>query len=98
MLPRVTETAVTLDAIRVTRARLGNRIHHTPLLSTATGARVAVEATGVRLADGRIHLKAEHLQKTGSFKPRAALSRIEALTPDERRRGAITISAGNAGQ
>ncbi len=55
-------------------------------------------ATGVRLADGRLYLKAEHLQKTGSFKPRAALARISSLTPDERRRGAITVSAGNAGQ
>jgi threonine dehydratase len=50
------------------------------------------------LGDGRLYLKAEHLQKTGSFKPRAALARISSLTPDERRRGAITISAGNAGQ
>ena len=80
------------------RARLGDRIHHTPLLSSATAARVAGEASGARLADGQLYLKAEHLQKTGSFKPRAALSRIESLTPDERRRGAITISAGNAGQ
>ncbi|MDQ1324334.1 MAG: hypothetical protein QG587_1670, partial [Chloroflexota bacterium] len=47
---------------------------------------------------GRLYLKAEHLQKTGSFKPRAALARIASLTADERRRGAITISAGNAGQ
>jgi threonine dehydratase len=89
---------VTLDGIRETRARLGDRIHHTPLLTSATAARVAGDAAGVRLADGRLYLKAEHLQKTGSFKPRAALSRIESLTPDERRRGAITISAGNAGQ
>jgi len=89
---------VTLDGIRETRARLGDRIHHTPLLSSATAARVAGEASGARLADGQLYLKAEHLQKTGSFKPRAALSRIESLTPDERRRGAITISAGNAGQ
>ena len=89
---------MTLDGIRETRARLGDRIHHTPLLSSATAARVAGEASGARLADGRLYLKAEHLQKTGSFKPRAALSRIESLTPDARRRGAITISAGTAGQ
>jgi threonine dehydratase len=74
------------------------RIHHTPLLSSATAARDALAATGRRVADERVHLKAENLQKTGSFKPRAALSRIASLTPDERTRGAITISAGNAGQ
>jgi len=68
------------------------------MLSSATAARVAGSAAGVRLADDRLYLKAEHLQKTGSFKPRAALARISSLDAGERRRGAITISAGNAGQ
>lgn len=89
---------VSLAAIRETRSLLGTRIHHTPMLSSATAARVAGHNAGAVLADGRLYLKAEHLQKTGSFKPRAALARIASLTPDERRRGAITISAGNAGQ
>ena len=92
------QPSVTLAAIRETRSELGGRIHHTPMLSSATAARVAGHHAGARLADGRLYLKAEHLQKTGSFKPRAALARISSLTPDERRRGAITISAGNAGQ
>ena len=68
------------------------------MLSSATAARVALAATGRRVADDRLYLKAENLQKTGSFKPRAALSRIGSLSADERLRGAITISAGNAGQ
>src|SRR5512141_2441658 len=89
---------VNLAAIREMRVLLRRRVHHTPMLSSATAARVAGAARGVRLADERLYLKAEHLQKTGSFKPRAALARISSLTPDERRRGAITISAGNAGQ
>ena len=94
----MSDAAVTLAAIEAMRERLGDRIHHTPMLSSATAARFVEAATGVTLADGRLYLKAEHLQKTGSFKPRAALSRISSLTPDERSRGAITISAGNAGQ
>jgi threonine dehydratase len=90
---------ITLAAIRSTRAMLGDRVHHTPLLSSATAAaRVAGGVADARIADGRLYLKAEHLQKTGSFKARAALARISSLTPDERLRGAITISAGNAGQ
>lgn len=89
---------MTLARIRATRAVLGDRIHHTQMLSSATAGRVAGSAAGVRLADGRLYMKAEHLQKTGSFKPRAALARISSLTAEERRRGAITISAGNAGQ
>jgi threonine dehydratase len=98
ILPVVTDRQINLGAIRETRVRLRGRVHHTPLLSSATAGRVAGAATGATLADGRLYLKAEHLQKTGSFKPRAALARIESLTPHERRRGAITISAGNAGQ
>ncbi len=94
----VSASNVTLAAIHETRSLLGDRIHHTPMLSSATAGRMAGDATGTRLADGRLYLKAEHLQKTGSFKARAALARISALTADERRRGAITISAGNAGQ
>ncbi len=94
----MSETPITLAAIRATRSLLDGRIHRTQILSSVTAARVAGAARGVRLADGQLYLKAEHLQKTGSFKPRAALARISSLTDDERRRGAITISAGNAGQ
>jgi threonine dehydratase len=94
----VSDTPITLAAIQATHVLLRGRVHHTPMLSSATGARVAGRAAGTVLGDGRLYLKSEHLQKTGSFKPRAALARISALGPDERRRGAITTSAGNAGQ
>ena len=94
----MSESPVTLSAIRATRRILEGRIHRTQILSSATAATVAGRARGVRLADDRLYLKAEHLQKTGSFKARAALARIDSLSPAERRRGAITISAGNAGQ
>jgi threonine dehydratase len=40
-------------------------------------------------------LKAELLQKTGSFKPRGVLTKLAALTPEERERGVIAASAGN---
>ncbi len=89
---------ITLERIRSARAALAGRIHRTPVLSSATAARVVRAATGADVADGRVYLKAEHLQVTGSFKPRAALTRIASLTADERARGAITLSAGNAGQ
>ncbi len=92
------ETPVTLAGIRATREQLAGRLHHTQMLSSATAARFAMAARGARLADDRLYIKAEHLQKTGSFKPRAALARIASLGADERTRGAITMSAGNAGQ
>ncbi len=94
----MSESPVTVAGIRATRATLAGRVHHTPMLSSMTAAGVAGVAVGERLGDGRLYLKAEHLQKTGSFKPRAAFARLSSLGEDERSRGAITISAGNAGQ
>jgi len=40
-------------------------------------------------------LKCENFQRTGSFKPRGALWFIKCLTPEERERGVVTVSAGN---
>jgi threonine dehydratase len=77
---------------------LAGRVHRTPLLSSRTAARFVESASGAALGDGRVYLKAEHLQVTGSFKPRAASSRIAALSVTERARGIVTISAGNAAQ
>ena len=45
-----------------------------------------------------VHLKAENLQRTGSFKIRGAYNRISALSADERARGVVTASAGNHAQ
>jgi threonine dehydratase len=73
------------DVVRASRA-IGNRLHRTPLFSSATLG----EAIG-----GRAFLKAELFQKTGSFKPRGVLAKLAALTPEERARGVITTSAGN---
>lgn len=47
---------------------------------------------------GQIHLKLENLHVTGSFKERGAYHRLAGLSPDERRRGVITASAGNHAQ
>ena len=88
---------VSLGRINAARDALRGRVHRTPMLSSATAARVAA-AAGTRLADGRVYAKAEHLQLTGSFKVRAARSRLAALTPAERSAGAVTLSAGNAAQ
>jgi threonine dehydratase len=68
------------------------------MLSSATAARVVAAATGHHIADGRLYLKAEHLQLTGSFKPRGLFTKLVNLPDEQRHRGVITISAGNAGQ
>ena len=72
--------------MRAARAAIGGRLHHTPLLSSETLGRAF---------EGRAFLKAELLQKTGSFKPRGVLTKLASLTPEERERGVITASAGN---
>jgi threonine dehydratase len=50
------------------------------------------------ICGAKIWLKFENLQFTASFKERGALNRLSALTPDERRRGVIAMSAGNHAQ
>ncbi len=79
----------TLEDIRRARAVIAGRVHRTPLVrSTALGRRL----------DLRLFLKAECLQKTGSFKVRGVFTKLAALSDEEKRRGLITISAGNHGQ
>ncbi|PZU49825.1 MAG: threonine ammonia-lyase [Microbacterium sp.] len=45
-----------------------------------------------------VHLKFEHLQRTGSFKIRGATYRLSRLTEEERARGVVAASAGNHAQ
>jgi len=72
--------------VEAARAAIGGRLHRTPLLPS--------EALG-RAFGGRAFLKAELLQKTGSFKPRGVLTKLASLTPEEKARGVIAASAGN---
>ncbi len=89
---------VTLDEILAARQRISDSVHRTPLMSSITAGRWTTAATGVRLRDDRLYLKAEQLQKTGSFKPRGMTNRIETLPHAVKEKGVITLSAGNAGQ
>jgi threonine dehydratase len=49
-------------------------------------------------AGGRVFVKAECLQRTGSFKFRGAYNRISRLSADERRAGVVAFSSGNHAQ
>jgi threonine dehydratase len=89
---------VPLAEIEAAADRLRGLIHRTPILTSTTAAEWIRRATGVAIADDRLHLKAEHLQKTGSFKSRGMTNRFATLSPTARERGTITLSAGNAGQ
>lgn len=85
-------------AIEAAAERLRDVVHRTPVMRSSTAAEWARAATGQRLANDSLFLKAEHLQKTGSFKARGMSNRIMTLPVEARARGVITVSAGNAGQ
>ena len=80
---------VTLEDVEHARAAAAGRLHRTPLLRSGTlSERLGAEAL----------FKAELFQRTGSFKVRGVLSKLAALSDEERRRGVISISAGNHAQ
>jgi threonine dehydratase len=68
---------------------IAGRVHRTPLMSSKTLG---------RRTNTQLHFKAEVFQKTGSFKPRGSINKLHHFTEEERRRGAITASAGNHAQ
>ncbi len=76
------------DVERASRTIAG-RVHRTPLDRSHTLS----EIVGTNAL-----LKEELFQRTGSFKVRGALNRLEELTADERSNGVISISAGNHAQ
>src|SRR2546428_12259819 len=88
---KASEKAVSVTLADVERAReiVGPVLHRTPLLSSRSlSERIGAAA----------YLKAENLQRTGSFKPRGAVYAISTLSSDQRTRGIVTMSAGNAAQ
>ena len=84
-----TGTLLSLDDVYRARDRIAGRLHRTPLFPSRTLS----EQVG---AD--VHFKAELLQRTGSFKPRGVLNKLSQMTDEEKRRGLISISAGNHAQ
>ena len=74
-----------LDAAR----RLAGRAVLTPLLNAPL-----LDAE----LGGRLYVKAEPLQKTGSFKFRGAYNRISRLTAEEKKTGVVAFSSGNHAQ
>src|SRR5246127_2704269 len=79
-------TAADVDAAA---ERLAGVALRTPLISAP-----ALDA----LTGGRVFLKAETLQRTGSFKFRGAYNKLSSLAPDMRRSGVVAYSSGNHAQ
>jgi threonine dehydratase len=76
---------ITLEDVKKAQEFLKGSIDRTPL-------RIS------RAFKGDIYIKCENLQKTGSFKIRGALNRIQFLTDAEKKKGVIAASAGNHAQ
>ncbi|GAB3409329.1 threonine ammonia-lyase [Schumannella luteola] len=79
----------TLVDIRAARERLAGVVETTPI----QGSRFLDDLLGVK-----VRLKAENLQRTGSYKIRGAFNRLSQLSPEERDRGVVAASAGNHAQ
>jgi threonine dehydratase len=79
---------VSLAEVHHARTVMGDVVRRTPVLSSATLS----ERVG-----GEVLLKAESLQRTGSFKIRGALAKLDALG-DAIANGVVCASAGNHAQ
>jgi threonine dehydratase len=83
------QTLVTAEDVARARAAIGDVARHTPVLPSAT---LSERADGANVL-----LKAESLQRTGSFKIRGALNKLAAVG-DACSRGVVAGSAGNHAQ
>ena len=82
-------TAPSLADIEEASHRLAGVARVTPVYGSETFS---------RLAQRQVHLKAENLQRTGSFKIRGAVNKVSVLSETERAAGVVAASAGNHGQ
>ena len=83
------ELPVSLADVQEAAKRIAGAVVRTPCLKSDTLSRIV---------GADIWLKFENLQYTASFKERGALNTLLQLTPDERKRGVIAMSAGNHAQ
>src|SRR5262245_50405786 len=81
--------APTIADVELARERLAGVARETPLYPTETFS---------KLSGREVFLKAENLQRTGSFKIRGAFNTIATLGDRERAAGVVAASAGNHGQ
>lgn len=82
-------TGLDINAVQAASARIAGEAVLTPLISNPHLDAV----TG-----GRVFLKCENLQRTGSFKFRGAYNALASLDPQARARGIVAVSSGNHAQ
>ena len=79
----------TADHVRDARQVVAEVADHTPLLTSTAFS---------RFRDAEVYLKAENLQRTGSFKIRGAINRVVNIPKAQRHAGVVAASAGNHAQ
>lgn len=77
---------LTLADVRAAHTRIKDRIHRTPVMTSAT-----LDAR----AGARLFFKCENLQNIGAFKARGATNAVALLTQEQASRGVVTHSSGN---
>jgi threonine dehydratase len=80
---------VTARDVQAARAAVETVARRTPILSTRTFS---------ERAGGTVVLKAENLQRTGSFKVRGVAAKLDALGDERCAKGVVAASAGNHAQ
>lgn len=80
---------LTFQDIQQAADRLHGQLLHTPCLESRTLSQIV---------GAQVFLKFENLQFTASFKERGACNKLSQLTPQERERGVVAMSAGNHAQ
>ncbi len=83
------DTLITLEDVEAAARRIRGQAIHTPaIVALDLGERLGVPCC----------VKAESLQRTGSFKFRGAYNFVATMSPADRSRGVIAPSSGNHGQ
>jgi threonine dehydratase len=80
---------IDIDDVYRAAARIEGVAHRTPTITS----RSLDQTVGAH-----VYLKAEPLQRTGSFKFRGAFNKIASLSPEEREGGVLAFSSGNHAQ
>lgn len=68
---------------------ISGKVHRTPVVRS--------DYLG-KLTHTKLYFKLELFQKTGSFKPRGVLNKLHHLSSEDRKKGVVSISAGNHAQ
>jgi threonine dehydratase len=86
MSTRSPPASLTMRSIREAHARIRDKIHRTPVMTSEV-------LDG--MAGNKLYFKCENLQKVGAFKARGATNAVFLLSDAEAARGVVTHSSGN---